>query len=80
MQQMVKDYIRTCATCQKYKVGGRNNCGLIILTTAMRDKIPWEKLLVDCAGPWTVRVKLNNDKLWNSKYTSVLCLIPTLVW
>ena len=53
---MVNGWIHTCGVCQKYKTGRRRNHGLIPLTGALRDKKSWEKIMVDCAGPWKVRV------------------------
>merc|ERR1712051_171732 len=44
MQKMVYEFCRSCNTCQKYKLGGRNNHGLIPLTQALRDRDPWERL------------------------------------
>ena len=64
---MVNDYVHTCDVCQKYKLGGRRNHGLIPVTGALRDKKPWEKLLVDCAGPWKVKVKTHEGEI--VKYT-----------
>ena len=60
---MVNDYVRTCDVCQKNKIGGRSNHGLIPLNSALRDKKPWEKLSVDCAGPWKARVKTHSGEV-----------------
>ena len=68
---MVSDYIRTCDTCQRYKTGRSNNHGLIPLTGALRDKKPWEKIMVDCAGSWKVRVKLSTGEEVN--FTFHMC-------
>ena len=59
---MTNDYIRTCDTCQKQKTGGRRNHGLIPLAGALRDKNAWEKIMVDCAGSWKIRVKLGTSE------------------
>ena len=60
---MVYEHCRSCNTCQKYKLGGKNNHGLIPLTQALRDKDPWEKIVADCAGPWTIRLKVENGDI-----------------
>ena len=63
LQRVVNDYIRTCNACQKYKLGGRSNQGLIPITGALRDKKPWEKLLVNCARPWKVKVNTHEGEV-----------------
>ena len=67
MQKMVYKFCRSCDTCQKYKLGGRNNHGLIPLTQALRDRDPWERLVTDCAGPWTIRVRLETEEILEFK-------------
>ena len=45
----VEKHILTCDSCQ------RNAYGKIPLTSALRDKQPWEVVHVDCCGPWKIR-------------------------
>ena len=71
MQKMVYEHCRTCNVCQKFKLGGKNNHGLIPLVQALRDKDPWEKLMADCAGPWTIKVKAENGEI--VKFTIHIC-------
>ena len=56
MRKHVDEHVKTCDQCQRYKIVGRPNYGLIPNTGALRNKNPWEKIQVDCAGPWKVNV------------------------
>lgn len=52
----VKEYVKTCDKCQHHKIVGKPIYGILPLTPALCDKDPFEKVHVDCAGPWTVRI------------------------
>jgi hypothetical protein len=39
------------------QIVGKLHYGILPLVPALRDMKPFEKIQLDCAGPWTVRVK-----------------------
>ena len=51
---MIEDLIKHCEECQRYKITGKRQYGILPLTPALRDKQPWEVVHVDCCGPWNV--------------------------
>jgi hypothetical protein len=52
---MVEKHISTCDSCQRNKRTNKKAYGKIPLTSALRDKQPWEVVHVDCCGPWKIR-------------------------
>eukprot|EP00804_Cyclotella_cryptica_P025555 CCRYP_002815-RC/>CCRYP_002815-RC protein AED:0.24 eAED:0.24 QI:0/0.6/0.66/0.83/0.8/0.66/6/115/854 len=67
MRSQIKEYIRTCNQCQRHKIVGKPNYGILPLVPALRDKKPFKKVHVDCAGPWTVKIN-DGPMTANSKY------------
>ncbi|KAL7528933.1 hypothetical protein ACHAXR_002708, partial [Thalassiosira sp. AJA248-18] len=63
LRPQVEEYVRTCELCQTMKITGKNKYGKPPLVPALRDKQPWEKVQLDCCGPWTVKVKLSNGEM-----------------
>ena len=57
MRRQVENHIKTCDACQRHKITGKGHYGQMPIVSSLRDKDPFEKVYVDCAGPWTVRVK-----------------------
>ena len=57
MRRQVENHIKTCDACQHHKITGKQQYGQMPLVSSLCDKDPFEKVHVDCAGPWTVRVK-----------------------
>ena len=57
MYRKVKNHIKTCDACQHHKISGKGQYGQMPLVSPLRDKDPFEKVYIDCAGPWTVRIK-----------------------
>lgn len=57
MRGQVEDHIKTCNKCQGHKIVGKPNYGILSLVPALRDKKTFEKVHLDCVGPWTVRIK-----------------------
>ena len=55
MRPMVEKYVASCDSCQRNKHSNKKSHGKIPLTPALRDKNPWDKVQVDCCGPWTIR-------------------------
>jgi hypothetical protein len=53
----VEDHVKTCEECQRHKIIGKPNYGILPLVPALCNKNPFEKIQVDCAGPWTVCIK-----------------------
>jgi hypothetical protein len=51
IRPQVEAYIKSCDQCQRHKIVGNHN----MVSPALRNKDPFEKVHVDCAGPWTVR-------------------------
>lgn len=64
MRAQVEDYVKSCDECQRHKIVGKPKYGKLPLVPALRDKEPFEKVHVDCVGPWTVRVQdeLDSDE------------------
>ena len=67
LRQQVDEYVRTCEQCQKMKITGKNKYGKLPLVPALRDKDPWEKVQVDCCGPWSIKTKLSDGKVLEYK-------------
>eukprot|EP00804_Cyclotella_cryptica_P000107 CCRYP_020514-RA/>CCRYP_020514-RA protein AED:0.13 eAED:0.09 QI:0/0/0/1/0.33/0/4/0/475 len=63
----VEEHIRTCDQCQHHKIVGKPNYGILPLVPALRDKKPFEKVHVTCAGPWMVKIN-NGPMTTNLKY------------
>jgi hypothetical protein len=57
IRPQVEAHIKSCDQCQRHKIVGKPQYGILPLVTPLRDKEPFEKVHVDCAGPWTVRIK-----------------------
>ena len=55
MHPMVKEHIASCNSCQWNKHSKKKSHSKIPLTPALRSKNPWDKVQVDCCGPWTIR-------------------------
>ena len=57
LRTMVEKHVASCDSCQCNKQSNKKPYGKIPLTPALRNKGPWEKVQVDCCGPWTIRYK-----------------------
>ena len=57
IKAQVEAYVNSCDSCQRNKIQGQKKYGKLPLVQALRDRVPWEKIQVDCAGPWTIRVR-----------------------
>jgi hypothetical protein len=57
MHGQVEDLVKTYDKCQCHKIVTKPNYGVLPLIPVLRDKEPFEKMQVDCAGPWTVCIK-----------------------
>lgn len=51
LKEKIKEYVRTCAACQKHKNPG---AGYGELPPRNFTELPWEVVAVDCIGPWSV--------------------------
>eukprot|EP00804_Cyclotella_cryptica_P005306 CCRYP_015788-RA/>CCRYP_015788-RA protein AED:0.17 eAED:0.18 QI:0/0/0/1/1/1/2/0/513 len=56
MHGQIEEHVRTCNQCQHHKIVGKPNYSILPLVPALQDKKPFEKVHVDCAGPWTVKI------------------------
>jgi hypothetical protein len=56
MHSQVEEFVKTCDECQHHKMVGKPRYGHLPLVPALCNKEPWEKVMVDGVGPWTVRV------------------------
>ena len=54
LHPMVEAYVATCDSCQRNKQSNKKAFQKIPLTPALRNKHPWEKVQVDCCGPWKI--------------------------
>ena len=52
--KQVKDFVKICNKCQKYKINGKRNNGKIPLKSALCEHKPWAVIHVDCNSPWIV--------------------------
>jgi hypothetical protein len=52
---MVEAHVASCDSCQRNKHSNKKSYGKIPLNPALRNRNPWEKVQVDCCGPWTIR-------------------------
>ncbi len=57
MRTMVEKHVASCDSCQRNKLSNKKPHGKIPLTQALHNKNPWDKVQVDCCGPWTVCYK-----------------------
>jgi hypothetical protein len=65
IRPQVEDHIKTCNECQRHKIVGKPHYGILPLVLALHDKKPFEKIQLDCAGPWTLDCsgqRWTNDK------------------
>jgi hypothetical protein len=56
MYSQVEEFVKTCDECQRHKIISKPKYGHLRLVPALCNKEPWEKVMVDTAGPWTVRI------------------------
>jgi len=61
----VEAFFKSCDMCQHHKSVGNPQHGILPLMPALKAKIPFKKVYVDCAGPWTVQIvsKASKDKI-----------------
>ena len=52
---MVEKHVETCDSCKCNKQSNKKQYGKLPLVPALRNKNPWEKVHVDCGGPWKIR-------------------------
>ena len=57
MRAQIEDHVKSCNECQRHKIVGKPNYGLLPLVPALCNKDPFKKVHVDCAGAWTVRIE-----------------------
>lgn len=55
LRTMVEEHIASCDSCQRNKQSNKKQYGKLPLVPALRNREPWEKVQVDCCGPWTIR-------------------------
>ena len=56
LKKMTKDFVTSCDTCQRHTIMGKHKYGKIPqLASAPRNRFPWEKIMVDGAGAWSVK-------------------------
>jgi hypothetical protein len=65
MRTHVEAFIKSCDECQRHKIVGKPQYGILPLVPALKAKMPFKKVHVDCAAPLTVRVgsKASHDKI-----------------
>jgi hypothetical protein len=74
LRPQVEAHIKSYDQCQRHKVTGKPNYGLLPVVPALRDRDPFEKVHVDCASPWTVRIKdVPFEENLSTKFTSSRC-------
>ena len=59
LRTMVEKHVESCDNCQRNKLSNKKPYGKLPLVLALRNKQPWEKVQVDCCGPWKIRY--NNE-------------------
>lgn len=75
MRAQVEEFVKLCDECQRLKIVGKPNYGKLPLVPALHDKAPFEKLHVDCAGPWTVRVQDELDSYASPYKIHILSMV-----
>ena len=55
LRPMVEKHVATCDSCQRNKQSNKKQYGKLPLVSALRNKNPWERVHVDCGGPWKIR-------------------------
>jgi hypothetical protein len=55
LRAIVEKFVTSCDSCQCNKQSNKKSYGKIPLVPALRDKIPWGIIHVDCCGSWKVR-------------------------
>jgi hypothetical protein len=66
--------VKTCDQCQRYKIVGKPNYGILPLVPALCDKKPFEKIHIDCTGLWTVKIT-DGPMTTTSKYEIFVLLM-----
>jgi hypothetical protein len=65
MRTHVEAFVKSCNECQRHKIVGKPQYGILPLVSAFKVKMPYEKVHMDCAGPWTVCIssKASQDRI-----------------
>eukprot|EP00956_Cyclotella_meneghiniana_P032595 scaffold90221_cov42-Cyclotella_meneghiniana.AAC.2 len=66
LHAQVESHVKSCDECQRHKIVGKPNYGEVPETPPQREKDPFEKVHVDCAGQWKVKV---TDGVTTEEYT-----------
>lgn len=51
---MVEKHVTSCNSCQRNKQSNKKQYGKLPLIPAMHNRNPWEKIQVNCCGPWKI--------------------------
>ncbi len=77
----LEEFVRSCDTCQHYKITGKKQYCKIPLTPALQDKAPWEVVHIDCTSPWDIQYKNGvASELQNQKLDLLTILDACLGW
>ena len=57
LYSQVQEFIKSCDECQHFKTKNKQAYGKLPLNPPQHSKMPWEKVQLDCCGPWTIRYK-----------------------
>jgi hypothetical protein len=81
IRKQVEAFVKSCDECQRHKIVGKRAYGKIPFNQAMRNKLPFEKVQIDCAGPWSIKVKdTENNKLIEYKLHVVTMVDSCTNW
>ena len=74
MDKNIEDLVRTCPVCQRCKKIAVRPVGHLPLRGS-RSVVPWERIHVDCIGPWTINIKILKDRKTINRKVTALTMI-----
>ena len=80
MDKAVENHVRTCTECQKYKKTAVRAVGHLPVRES-RSCTPWERMHVDCIGPWALTVQvLNPRKTVRLEICAMIMICEATLW
>ena len=72
---MIEKHMETCDSCQCNKQSNKKQYGKLPLVPALQNKNPWEKVHVDCGGPWKIRYTNEETGIISSFDVHILAIV-----
>jgi hypothetical protein len=75
LRTMVEKHVETCDSCRRNKQSNKKQYGKLPLVPALQNKNPWEKVHVDCGGPWKIRYSNEETSAITSFDVHILAIV-----